>query len=95
MTPAGLGPWLNSPQGRSARPQAIWPGQIADALRGLIHAANQARDQGLTAVPDNIAAPLIHAFRHGVLAGLSEISRRPPQTHLQRLQRAAGTGHNT
>jgi transposase len=24
-------------------PEAIWPGQIADALRGLIHAANVAR----------------------------------------------------
>ena len=58
-------------------PGAIWPGQIADALRGLIHAASQARDQGLSAVPEEIAAPLIHTFRHGVLAGLSEIPRRP------------------
>jgi transposase len=58
-------------------PVAIWPGQIADALRGLIHAANRARDKGLGAVPDDIAAPLIHTFRHGVLAGLSEIPRRP------------------
>ena len=32
-------------------PAAIWPGQIADALRALIHAANLARDQGLAAVP--------------------------------------------
>ena len=58
-------------------PDAIWPGQIADALRGLIHAANQARKQGLTAVSENISGPLIHAFRHGVLVGLSEITRRP------------------
>jgi transposase len=58
-------------------PQAVWPGQIADALRGLIHAANWAREQGLTSVPGDIAAQLIHAFRHGVLAGLSEIPRRP------------------
>jgi len=58
-------------------PGAIWPGQIADALRGLIHAANQARTKGLAAVPGGIAAPLIHAFRHGVLAGLSDIPRRP------------------
>jgi len=58
-------------------PGAIWPGQAADALRGLIHAANQARDQGLAAVPAQIAAPLIHDFRHGVLAGLSGIPRRP------------------
>ena len=38
-------------------PGAIWPGQIADALRGLIHAANQARGKGLAAVPGGIAAP--------------------------------------
>jgi transposase len=58
-------------------PAAIWPGQIAGALRGLIHAANTARGQDLSAVPEQIAAPLIHTFRHGVLAGLSEIARRP------------------
>ncbi len=58
-------------------PGAIWPGQIADALRGLIHAASQAREQGRAAVPEEIAAPLIHDFRHGVLAGLSDIPRRP------------------
>ena len=34
-----------------AYPDAIWPGQAADALRALIHAANLARDQGLAAVP--------------------------------------------
>ena len=32
-------------------PDAIWPGQTADALRALIHAANMARGQGLAAVP--------------------------------------------
>jgi hypothetical protein len=58
-------------------PGSIWPGQIADALRGLIHAANTARGQGLPAVPEQIAAPLIHDYRHGVLAGLSEAPRRP------------------
>jgi transposase len=58
-------------------PQAIWPGQIADALRGLIHAANRAREQGLAAVPGGTAGPLVRTFRHGVLAGLSEIPRRP------------------
>ena len=30
---------------------AIWPGQIAGALRALIQAANLARQQGLAAVP--------------------------------------------
>ena len=33
-------------------PEAIWPGQVARALRALIHAANLARGQGLAVVPD-------------------------------------------
>jgi transposase len=57
-------------------PAAIWPGQVADALRGLVHAANTARGQGFSAVPGQITAPLIHDCRHGVLAGLSEVPRR-------------------
>jgi transposase len=64
-------------------PGAIWPGQIRDALRALIHQANLARDQGLNAVPAEIAAPLIHNFRHGVLAGLSELPRRPGRKQLK------------
>ena len=31
----------------------------------------------MPAIPGDIAAPLIHAFRHGVLVGLSEIPRVP------------------
>jgi transposase len=58
-------------------PGAHWPLQITQALQELIHAANTARAQGLPAIPGDIAAPLIHTFRHGVLAGLSEIPRRP------------------
>jgi transposase len=58
-------------------PGAIWPGQVADALRELIHQANQARAQGRPAVPEDAAAPLIHDFKHGVLAGLSEVARVP------------------
>ena len=67
-------------------PGAHWPVQIADALRGLIHAANTARDQGLPAVPDLIAAPLAHAFRHGVILGLSQVPRR--EGRAQRKHRA-------
>lgn len=37
----------------------------AEALQGQIHAANTARAQGLPAIPGDIAAPLIHAFKHG------------------------------
>jgi transposase len=58
-------------------PGAHWPVQAAEALQDLIHAANTARAQDLLAVPGDIAAPLIHAFKHGVLAGLSQVSRVP------------------
>jgi transposase len=58
-------------------PDAIWPGQIADALRGLIHAANVARDQGLAAVPGNLTAGLLRLFRRGVAVGLSQVRRVP------------------
>jgi hypothetical protein len=64
-------------------PGAIWPGQIRDALRELIHQANLARGQGLNAVPAEIAAPLIHDFRHGVLAGLSVLPRRQGRKQLK------------
>ena len=58
-------------------PDAHWPAQISQALQGLIHAANTARAQGLPAIPGEVAASLIHAFRHGVLVGLSQIPRIP------------------
>jgi transposase len=58
-------------------PDAIWPGQIADALRGLIHAANLARDQGLAAVPAQMTTEHLTLFRRGVTVGLSEIRRVP------------------
>ena len=56
-------------------PEAHWPIQAAEALQGLIHAANTARAQGLPAIPGEVAAPLIHAFKHGVLVGLSDVPR--------------------
>ena len=58
-------------------PDAHWPVQAAEALQGLIHAANTARAQGLPAIFGEAAAPLIHAFKHGVLVGLSEVPRVP------------------
>jgi transposase len=64
-------------------PGAHWPVQIADALRGLIHAANTARDQHLPAVPDLITAPLEHAFRHGVILGLGQVPRRQGRKQLK------------
>jgi transposase len=58
-------------------PGAIWPVQTAEALQTLIHAANLAREQGLAAVPADAAAEHLKLFRHGVLAGLSAVRRRP------------------
>jgi transposase len=58
-------------------PGAIWPGQIADALRALIHAANLAREQGMAAIPDAGVAQHLKLFRHGVLAGLASVRRIP------------------
>jgi transposase len=58
-------------------PDAIWPGQAADALRALIHAANTARDQGLAAVPDDATAADLVLFRNAVRVGLSEVRRVP------------------
>ena len=60
-----------------AYPDAIWPGQAADALRALIHQANLARDQGLHAVPADRTAKDLRLFRHGVNAGLSQVRRVP------------------
>ena len=58
-------------------PEAIWPGQIADALRGLIHQANLARDQGLAAVREDLTADDLTLFRRGVAVGLSQVRRVP------------------
>ncbi len=53
-------------------PDAVWPVQIADALRALIHEANLARDQGLPAIPAEVRAQLLQRFRNGMLVGLSD-----------------------
>jgi len=53
-------------------PDAVWPVQVADALRGLIHEANLARDHGLPAIAEDVRAALITRFRDGVLVGLSD-----------------------
>ena len=58
-------------------PRAHWPVQITQALQGLIHAANTARDHGQPAIADETAAPLTRAFRHGVILGLKQVPRIP------------------
>jgi hypothetical protein len=60
-----------------AYPDAVWPGQAAEALRGLIHAANASRDKGLSAVPDDDMAADLKLFRNAVRVGLSEVRRVP------------------
>jgi hypothetical protein len=52
-------------------PDAIWPTQIAEALRGLIHQANTARGNGRDAIDPTVRDNLLHTLRHGVLVGLS------------------------
>ncbi len=58
-------------------PEAVWPGQTADALRGLIHAANAAGDRGMSTVPAETTAEHLKLFRHGVRVGLSQVRRVP------------------
>jgi transposase len=53
-------------------PDAMWPVQIADALRELIGHANQAREQGLAAIPGEHRDALLRRFRNGMLVGLSD-----------------------
>lgn len=53
-------------------PDAHWPTQTADALRGLIHQANLAHASGRDAIDEQIKNALIKRFRDGVLVGLSD-----------------------
>jgi transposase len=58
-------------------PDAIWPVQAQRALRALIRAWRAARDDGQPEILPPIAGPLIHEFRHAVLAGLADVPRIP------------------
>src|SRR5260370_21904616 len=50
-------------------PGAIWPGQVAGALRALIHASNTPREQGLNPLPGaDAAADLRRCHHHGLVA---------------------------
>jgi transposase len=70
-----------------AYPDAIWPGQAAEALRALIHAANTARDKGLAAVPGGDIADDLVLFRNAVRVGLSEVRRVPGANSRQKTGR--------
>jgi transposase len=56
-------------------PDAAWPGQITQALQGLIHAANLARSRGQDAIPPGTLNMWTRSFRHGVRIGLAEVRR--------------------
>ena len=68
-------------------PDELWPTQIADALRGLIHATNTARDNGHPTIEAATRDRLLHTLRHGVLTGLSATTTRGnrPGEHKARL----------
>ncbi len=53
-------------------PDAIWPVQIAAALRELIHHANLAREQGHDTIAPDVRDPLLRRFRNGTRVGLSD-----------------------
>jgi hypothetical protein len=53
-------------------PDAVWPVQIADALRALIGEANRAREQALAAIPNDVRDELLRRLRNGMLVGLSD-----------------------
>ena len=53
-------------------PDAHWPGQIAEALRALMHQANLAREAGQVAIDHAVKNDLITRFKDGVLVGLSD-----------------------
>jgi hypothetical protein len=53
-------------------PDAVWPVQIADALRELIHQTNLAREQGLPTIDPDARDALLRRLRNGMLVGLSD-----------------------
>ncbi|HSL09202.1 MAG TPA: hypothetical protein VK887_14695 [Pseudonocardiaceae bacterium] len=55
----------------------MWSEQTQRALRGLVHAWNQARDTAAPATPAPIANPLINEFRHAIRVGLREVRPVP------------------
>jgi len=58
-------------------PGAAWPEQAMRSLRGLIHAWQAAREQGLAAISDGDREPLETEFRRAVTVGLAAVSRVP------------------
>jgi len=57
-------------------PEAIWPVQIADALRDLIHATNTARQAGAHQIDPDTRHRLTMLIRHAVMSGLAATTTR-------------------
>ena len=53
-------------------PDAVWPAQIAEALRALMHQSNLAREAGRDTLDDAAKNKLIKLFTDGVKVGLSD-----------------------
>lgn len=53
-------------------PDTVWPTQIADALRELIHQANLARQNNQHAIEQTVRDEMVTRLRHGVRVGLSD-----------------------
>jgi transposase len=60
-----------------ADPDQAWPEQALRALHGLNTAAHNARHQQLSAIPPEIADPLLESWRHALLVGLADHRRVP------------------
>lgn len=60
-----------------AHPDQHWPAQARTALVELDHLANVARDQGLAAIPADLAAAPLDRYRQAVLVGLAQHSPSP------------------
>ncbi|WP_250285353.1 IS66 family transposase [Frankia sp. CiP1_Cm_nod2] len=54
-------------------PGEVWPVQLRQALRGLVHQANLARAAGLAEVPAALRDPLLAEYRGAVRVGLAAV----------------------
>lgn len=54
-------------------PEAVWPVQLQQALRGLVHQANLARAAVLAEVPAALRDPLVAEYRGAVRVGLRDV----------------------
>lgn len=60
-----------------SHPNQAWPKQALDALFALAAAADDARTRGQTGITDQIADPLVRAWRDAITDGLTAHPRRP------------------